>query len=97
MVDAQAGVPAKRVPKIIPEGVDSLVRMESAERIRPALFEEAEIRSPRLRREQRIVEPPLRLLDVEIGWHDVEITCEHSRPTRAEQFGCVLNQPFEPA
>jgi hypothetical protein len=63
MVDAQTGVPAKGVPKKIPEGIDSFARMEGAECIGPALFEESEIRRPRLWCEQRIIEPALGFVD----------------------------------
>ena len=39
MIDAQPGIPCKRISKIVPEGVDGLVGMERTERVGPTLFE----------------------------------------------------------
>src|ERR1700680_2960215 len=43
MVDARSGVAAVSVPKIVPEGIDTLVRMECSQRIGPALADEASV------------------------------------------------------
>lgn len=42
MVDAQSCIAAIGVPKVIPEGVDRLVRMDLAERVGPALAGQSE-------------------------------------------------------
>ena len=76
MIDAQARVPRKGVPEIIPKSVDVLVWMKRAKRVGPSLVEKVEICGPNLWREQRIVEPALGLVDVEISRHHVEIARE---------------------
>ena len=82
MVDPQAGIARVGVPEIVPEGVDRLVRMERAQRVGPALVEQPEEGRAHLGREQRVVEPALGLVDVELGRHDVEVAGEHHRQRR---------------
>ena len=67
MVDAQSGVAAISVPEIIPEGIDTLVRMECSQRVGPALGHEASMGVADFRAEEGVVDPSLRLIDVEIG------------------------------
>ena len=43
MIDAQPGVAAKGVPKILPERVDPLIGVERAQRVCPALRDETAI------------------------------------------------------
>src|SRR5262245_44353935 len=81
---AQAGVAGPRVPEIIPEGVDALVRVKSAQCVGPALRDELMKRGARLRAEQRIVEPALRFVDVEFGRHDVVVASEDDLRARGQ-------------
>ena len=39
MIDAQSGVAAKGFPEILPERVDPLIRVQSAQRVGPALLD----------------------------------------------------------
>lgn len=50
-----------------------------------------------LRPEQGIVEPALRLVDVELGRHDVVVAGEHDRGTGGQQLRGVCGQTVEPA
>jgi hypothetical protein len=43
MIDAQPGVAGKGVPKILPESVDPLIRVESPQRVGPALLDKSAI------------------------------------------------------
>src|SRR5215207_7017982 len=79
MIEPQAGVAAPRVPEVIPEGIDPLVRMECAYSVGPALIDEAAEGEPDLGAKERVVNPALRLVDVKFGRHDVEIAGEHHR------------------
>jgi hypothetical protein len=96
MVDAQPGVPAVGVPEIIPESIDAFVRMNLSERIGPTLRDEIAIGGSNLRTEERVIEPTLRLVDVHIRGHDVEIASQDDLITSREKVGSVLGQPFEP-
>src|SRR5260370_41119950 len=88
MIDAQSGVAAVVGPEIVPKGIDALVRMECSQRIGPALSDEALIGVADFRAEQSIVYPSLRLVNVEIGGHDVVVAGEHNgRATGEKRFG----------
>ena len=52
---------------------------------------------PDLRTKERVVDPSLRLIDVEVGWHHIVIADERDGRIQGEQFACVRDQPFEPA
>src|SRR4051812_11917548 len=71
VIKAEPGVPPPCVPKIVPERIDALVRVQLAHGIRPTLLKQALVRLPHLRPEQRIALPTLRLVDVELRRHDV--------------------------
>jgi len=97
MIDAQPGVAAVSVPEIIPKGIDTLVRMECSQRIGPALSDEASIGVSDFRAKQGVVYPSLRLVDVELGGHDVVVTSEHDwRAASEKRFG-VGGQPVKPS
>ena len=97
MIDAQPGIADKRVPEIFPEGIDALMRMQRAQSIGPPLPGEPAKGFAHFRPEQRVVDPTLRRVDVEIGRHDVVIAGEHDRRAACEQAARVFLQPFEPA
>ena len=71
--------------------------MQRAQRVGPALVEQAEIGGANLGREQRVVEPALGLVDVPLGRHHVEIAGQHDRVAGRDQFGGVGDQAVEPA
>src|SRR5215212_9373927 len=97
MIEPQAGVAAPCVPEVIPEGIDPFVRMERAYSVGPALIDEAAIGEPDLGAEERVVNPALRLVDVEFGRHDVEIAGEHHRHTAFQELGGVRGKTLEPS
>jgi len=57
VVDAQAGVSLPVLPEVIPEGVNLFVRKLRADRIGPALREEAFIAFARFGLQQRVFSP----------------------------------------
>ena len=97
MVDAQSCVAAVGVPEIIPEGIDTLVRMECSQRVGPALGDEASIGVADFRSEQRVVYPSLRLVDVEIGGHDVVVAGKHDGPAAGEKCFGMGGEPVKPS
>jgi hypothetical protein len=70
--------------------------VQSPQRVGPALLHKAAICVPYLGPEQRVIDPSLRRIDVEIGRHDVVIAGEHHRLAGREQARCMLRQPVEP-
>ena len=79
MIDAQPGIAGKGVPEIFPEGVDPLIGMQGSQRVGPALRDKAAIGVAHLRPKQRVIDPSLRRVDVEIGRHDVEVAGQNGR------------------
>src|SRR6187402_2824361 len=97
MIEPQAGVAAPGVPEVIPEGIDPFVRMERAYSVGPALIDEAAEGEPDLGAEERVIDPTLRLVDVEFGRHDVEIAGEHHRHAAFQELGGVRGKTLEPS
>ena len=97
MIDAQAGIASERIPEILPERVDPLARVQRPQRIGPALLYKTAIGIPHLGAEQRVIDPALRRVDIEIGGHDVVIAGEHDRLTGRKQSSGMFHQPVEPA
>ena len=79
MIDTESGVAREGVPEILPERVDPLIRMQSPQRVGPALRDKAAISIPYLRPEECVIHPSLRRVDVEIGRHDVEVAGQNGR------------------
>ena len=73
MINAQAGVAGKGIPEIFPEGVDPLAGVQRPQRVGPALRDKALIGVTHLGSEQRVIDPALRRINIEIGRHHVEI------------------------
>ena len=71
MIDAQPGVAGKGISEIFPEGVDPLVGMQRPQRVGPALRDQALIGVTHLGPEQRVIDPALRRINIEIGRHHV--------------------------
>ena len=67
VIDAQPGVAGKRVPEILPERVDPLIRVERPQRVGPALRDQAAVGVTHLRPEQRVIDPALGRIDIQIG------------------------------
>src|SRR6185295_12262030 len=96
VIDPQAGVALPVIAEEIPERVDALVRVQLAQRIDPALREQPLICVARLRLQQRIFLPALRIVDVEVRRDDVVVAEQHDRLARRIQRLRVLDQPLEP-
>src|SRR5688572_2489542 len=64
VVDPNAGIALEGIPPIVPEGVDSLVRMELAQGVGPALLDQLRELLSGLRREESVLGPALRLVHV---------------------------------
>ena len=73
-----------------------LVRMHGAQRVGPALRQQALEGGARLGAEQRIVDPALGLVDVELGRHHVVVARQHHRRAAVDQLGRVHDQALEP-
>src|SRR5579872_1598647 len=97
MIDAQPGVAAVGITKVVPEGINALARMQLAYRVLPTSRNESSECLADLGPEERIVEPSFRLIDVELSRHDVVIAGENNRFVRAKKCIRVLRQTLEPA
>ena len=97
MIDAQPGIAGKRVPEILPEGVDPLVRIERAQRVGPPMSGQPAKGFAHFRPEQRVIDPTLRRVHVELGRHHIVIAGQHDGRAAREQAARMFLQPFEPA
>jgi len=79
VIDAQAGVARIRIPEIVPERVHGRIWVDRATSVGPTLLQQAREGGTNLGSEQSIVEPVLRLVDVTLGRHHIEVTREHNR------------------
>lgn len=79
MIDTKAGVARERLPEILPEGINPLVRMQQAESVRSSHGDQLGIGGPHLRIEQGIIAPPLRGVDIQVSRHDVEVADKSHR------------------
>jgi hypothetical protein len=95
MVNVQVRVTGPGVPEVVLEGVDALAGVTSAHSVGPAWGHQIMECRADLRPEQRIVGPALRLVDVELGRHDVVVTRENHLLARGQQLGCMCGQAFE--
>jgi diketogulonate reductase-like aldo/keto reductase len=96
VVDADAGVPGEGVPEIVPEGVDLLTREHRAQDVCPALGEQPPVSLAGLGEEERVVDPPLRPVGIQLGRDDVVIAREDDRPALVEQACGMAVQSLEP-
>ena len=97
VVDAQTGVPLPALAEVIPERVDALLRVQLAQRVGPALREQAPVALAALGLQQRVLEPRARVVDVEVRRHDVVVAREDHGSAARVELGRVLDQPLEPA
>lgn len=67
-----------------------------ADRIRPALCDEIGIGLFYFGTEERIIAPTLRLVDIEVGWHDIVVAHEGNRNFKFQQFGSVGVKTVKP-
>ncbi|SPA54885.1 protein of unknown function [Cupriavidus taiwanensis] len=96
VVDAQAGIGLPVPAEVIPEGVDRRVGMVLAQRIGPALRQQACVGIAAFRLQQGILAPGTRVVDVLVGRHHVVVTGQHHRVAAVEEFLRMRDQPFEP-
>ena len=79
MVDTDPGIALKRVPPVVPEGVDALIRVELHDRVRPPLPEELSKLLARFRRVERVLEPTFGLVDIALRRDHVVIAQDDGR------------------
>ena len=70
--------------------------MQRADRIGPALLENALERGAAFRLDQRILGVGFRRIDIEVGRHDVVVAGEHDRHARAMELARMPREPREP-
>ena len=97
VVDTKAGVPGPRVSEVVPEGIDAPIWMERPQCIGPALREQMMERLTDLRPEQRVIDPALGLINIELSGHHIEIAGEHHGHACCKKLRGVPGQPIEPA
>src|SRR4051812_5203928 len=71
MIDAYPRISGICIAKIIPKRVDRLLRIQLPNGVRPSLREQLLIRPPRLRKKQRVLNPPFRLIAIKIRGNNV--------------------------
>src|SRR3954467_12648142 len=96
MIDADAGVALERVPPIVPEGVDPLIRMQMPDRVSPALSDELAILLASVGREQSVLRPAFRLVDVDVCRDDVVVADQDRGQLAVEQALRMRLQRVEP-
>jgi hypothetical protein len=69
--------------------------MKRSQGVGPALRDQAALGLADLRPAERVIEPALRLVHVEVGRHDVIVTGQHDRRARGKELGGVGAQPLE--
>ena len=80
MVDANASIMFERLPKVIPKSeLAALARMQRPERVRVAETEQRPVPRPRLRLEERVMDPRGRLVAINIFWNNIEVAANHHR------------------
>jgi hypothetical protein len=73
MVDSQPCIPAPCVSEVIPKRVDSLVRMQLTDCIHPTQLDETAKGVTHLRSEERVIQPALWFINIQVSRHDVEV------------------------
>ncbi|MCY1179295.1 hypothetical protein D9M73_196890 [compost metagenome] len=96
MIDPQPGIAGPVVTEIVPEGVDTLVRVQMAYGIEPALIKQSLVTRSRLRLQQCVLQPGTRVIDVHVGGHDIEIPCQQRGVATSIEAARMLDQAFEP-
>ncbi|MNX73237.1 hypothetical protein D3C86_1046260 [compost metagenome] len=97
MVNPQSCVSLESAAPIFPEGVDGVMRMEMANRVRPSLVEQALVGGLHLGCEEGVVTPSLRRIDVHVRRHDVEISGDDDWCIEVDQGPHMVVEPLEPA
>jgi len=96
MVDADAGIAFERAPPIGPEAVDALIGMQVADRIGPALVEDAAIGGFGFGREERVLLPVLGFVHIEVGGNDVEVAANDDGGIEVEKRCQMRVEPRHP-
>ena len=93
----KTGVATEGVREIFPERVDPFAGVQSPQRVGSALRDKAAIGPSHFGPEERVIDPSLRRVDVEIARHEVIVAGEHGRFAGREQAPGMFRQPVEPA
>src|SRR5690606_11334955 len=92
MVEAQSGIAAPAISHVVPEGVDSIIRVNPAECIRPAAADQPPECRTALRLDQGIIVPGAGWIYIEIRGGHVEVASQHHRSTGFSQCRGVVMQ-----
>src|SRR4029079_12170753 len=85
VIDAQPRIASPVVSKVVPKGINALVRVLHAQRIGPALRQQPLVRRAWRRLEQRVLLPRFRIVDVEVRRYDVVVAGENDRTRRVDE------------
>lgn len=96
VVDAQAGIAFPAVIEVVPEGEDLRLGVQAADRVGPALGQELGIGLFRLRLEQGVLDPALRVQGIEVGGDDVVVAGQDDRGAGIDQVLGMGLEALEP-
>jgi hypothetical protein len=96
-IDAQARIPAPAISFVVPERVHRLLGVKGPNGVDPTLIEQAPIARAAFRLKQRILCPRFGRIDIMIGRHDIEVTCEYDRGVQPVEGVCVRDETLEPS
>lgn len=85
VVDPKASILAEGVSEIVPECVYSVIGIEVPDRIGPSLLGQSAVRVPDLYPKQRVIAPPLRLVDIQLSGHNIVVACKNHWDVQVEQ------------
>ena len=98
MVDAETGVARPGAGGVVPEGVEPLlVGVERAQRVGPALVDDAAEGGLAFGLEQRVIGHRPAREGVAVLGNDVEVAGQHRRPLLGKDCGGPLAEPIHPA
>src|ERR1051326_1872196 len=96
VIHAYARISTEGISKVVPIGIDRLIRMGLANGARPTLCNQFRIGLTGLRKEHGIPDPALRLVGVEWRRDGVVIAAENDRPPRFYQRSCIGYETIKP-
>src|SRR3954452_8118288 len=96
VIDADAGIASVCVAEIIPERVDGVCWIECSECVSPALGKEFLIGGARLGKEERVFNPALRLVGVQLLRDDVVVASKNDWPIAVDEALRVNREALKP-
>src|SRR5688572_3469810 len=96
VIDAQPCVTSVRVAPVFPEGVETLLWVECAQGVDPALLEESLVGGAHFGTEEGVIAPALGRIDVEVGGNGVVVARQDDGDLLLDQELRAREEPFEP-